>query len=164
MNTISGKCVEEDRERSHKGLTFTRCHLCNLTLMQYSTTEELDIIMDHVPKRLIATGYPMIMVDSLVAFNIHKIVAGRQFTVKVCSRDLNILVVGEALSHGFHDGEGHRTDLIEYFLIFLKDLLLQLVNFFEDRLTVLNISLLDFSFQFINLCAQGLASFPNLFF
>ena len=49
MYTIACEGIEEHGKGSHEGLTFTSSHLGNLSLMEYNTTEELHIIVNHLP-------------------------------------------------------------------------------------------------------------------
>ena len=70
---VSGQCVEEYRECSHQCFTFTGCHFRNLTFMQNDTTKELYIVVNHVPQCIVTTGYPVILIDGLVAFDAYEI-------------------------------------------------------------------------------------------
>ena len=65
--TVSGQCIEEYGQGSHQSLTFTGCHFRNLAFVQYHTAEQLYVVVYHVPYRIIATGYPVVLVDGLIA-------------------------------------------------------------------------------------------------
>ena len=43
--------------------------------MQNDTTEQLNVVMNHVPYRIIAAGIPVVLVDGLVAFNAYEVFA-----------------------------------------------------------------------------------------
>ena len=154
MHAITRQRIEEHRQGSHEGLTFTRCHFRNLTLMQNGTTKELHVVVNHVPLRLVASGHPVVVVDGFVAFDIHEIVAGSQFTVKIGSSDLDVLVIRKALGCTLHDGEGDGAHLFESLLKHLQYLFLQFVDLCKDGRTVLNLSFFNLCLQVGNLLAQ----------
>ena len=72
--TITCQCVEEDRGSTYEGLTLTGSHLCNLTLVENNTTEELYVVMDHFPLHIVAAGSPVVVIDSLVTVDGHEVV------------------------------------------------------------------------------------------
>ena len=67
MHAVASQCVEEYRAGSHEGLTFTRCHLGNLALMEHGTADELHVIVYHLPLRIVAACGPMVVVYGLIA-------------------------------------------------------------------------------------------------
>ena len=97
----------------------------------------------------------MVVVDGLVALDIHEVVARSQLAVEVGGGDLDVLVVGEALGGALHDGEGHGADLVEDFLEDLQLLLFELVDLVEDGLAVLDGRLLNLRLELVDLVAQG---------
>ena len=155
VHAVACQRVEEHGERGHEGLTLTRGHLGNLTLMEHGAAEELHIVVDHVPHGLVAAGHPVVVVDGLVALDIDEVVARSQLAVEVGGGDLDVLVVGEALGGALHDGEGHGADLVEDFLEDLQLLLLELVDLVEDGFAVLDGRLLNLGLELVNLVAQG---------
>ncbi len=92
VNTVSCKCVEEHRQGSYKRFTFTRRHLGNLSLMQNGTTEELYVVVNHIPLLVVAAGNPVVMIYRLVAVDIHKVVLYCKFPVEIVSRNNDVLV------------------------------------------------------------------------
>ena len=162
MYTVACQCVEEHGEGCHEGLTFTRRHLSNLALMQHRATEELHVVVNHVPHGLVAASHPVIVVDGFVAVDVHKVVTSSQFAVEVGGCDHDVLVVGEALSGALDDGESNGTNLIQHLFKDLQLVFLQLVDFLENGLAVLDGRLLDGGLQFVDLCADGLACLTDL--
>ena len=69
MHTVSCQRIEEYRQGSDEGLTLTSSHLGNLTLMQYNTTEELYVIVYHLPFKVVTTCCPVVVVYCLVTVN-----------------------------------------------------------------------------------------------
>ena len=94
VNTITGKCVQEHRQCCNKGFTFTGCHFGNFTLTIFTitivvknyTTYKLYIIVYHAPSNFITTGYPMILIISLITLNRYEIFSfGSQVPIKLSS-------------------------------------------------------------------------------
>ena len=155
VHAVASEGVEEYGQGSHEGLTLTRSHLGNLALVEHGAAEELHVVVDHVPHRLVAAGDPMVVVDGAVAVDVDEVVAGGQLAVEVGGGDDDVLVVGEAFGGRFHDGEGHGTNLVEHFLEHFKLLFLELVDFLEDRLAVLDGRLFNLCLQLVDLSANG---------
>ncbi len=112
MYAVSGQGVQEHRQRSHQCLSFSGSHLGNLSLMQYDTTEELHIIVDHIPYGVVSSGCPMVMIVRRVSLNIYEIVFGRQFTVEIIRRHIHYLMGRKTLCRSFHYGEYNRHHLV----------------------------------------------------
>ena len=113
VHTVASQGIQEHRERSHERLTFTRCHLGNLTLMEHGTTEELHVVVDHVPLQVVTAGHPMVVIDGLVAVDMHKVLGGSQLAVEIVGRYHHFLVLGEAAGGFLHDAEGHGEHFVE---------------------------------------------------
>ena len=122
MDTLSGKCIEEYREGCHKGLTFTGRHLRDASplflvglyaAVQSNTTDDLHVIVDHIPGDLVATCHPMIVVHGLVAVYCHEIVIDCKLTVEIVGRHLHVTFHKPAGS-GLHDCECLGQDDIEF--------------------------------------------------
>ena len=93
--TVTGQGVEEYGEGSHEGLTFTGCHFGNLAFVQYDTTEELYVVVYHVPGNFITACHPMVFVDGLVAFDADKVLGSSQLAVEVIGRYGDFFVLRE---------------------------------------------------------------------
>ena len=104
MDTLACKSVEEYREGRNESLSFSGRHLRYLSLMKNDTSDKLDIVMDHVPGNLIATGYPVVLPDGIVTINMDKILSGSsQISVEISSRNRNGLILGKSPCGRFHD-------------------------------------------------------------
>ena len=142
--------VKEYRQGCHKGLTFTGSHLSNLTLMQYHTTEQLYIVMDHVPYGIVTAGYPVLLPQSLITVYDNKVMLGCQVTVKISCGYLNLLILCEAAGGILYYGKNIRKDLIQNHLIAVQDLLLKFIYLIEQRLSVFQFGLLDLGLKILN--------------
>ena len=148
MYTVSGQCVQEHRKGCHEGLTFTGRHFGNLTLMQYNTTEELYIIVYHVPGHFVTAGFPVILPDRLVAFNAYEVASLRsQFTVEFGSCHFDFFIFRESAGRIFHDGKSLGKDFVEHNLILVKHFLFQFIDLCKDGFTLFQFGRLDGSFQ-----------------
>src|SRR5574344_69525 len=81
--------------------------------MQDDTTNELDIVMNHIPCDFIATSFPMVLIHSLIPFNMDEIVIYTQRFIKIVGSNFDSRILYEPASCGFHNGEGFRKYLIE---------------------------------------------------
>ena len=135
MDSLASQSVEEDRQGRHEGLSLSGRHLgdaSHLLLVGFhspvkdDSADQLDVIMDHVPGHLVASGHPVVAVHGLVAFDGDKVVVDAQVLVELSRRNLNSLVLFEPACGGFHDGESLREDLLKDFLdlliLFLDEL------------------------------------------
>ena len=154
VHAVSGEGVEENGKGRDERLTFTRCHLGDFSLMQYSTANQLYVIVNHVPLHVIAAGYPVVLVDGLVAFDAHEVACGGQFAVEIIGSDNEFFVLGEAACSILDNGEGDGLHLVEGFFHAVEYFLLQFVNLVEDDLTLFDGCLFDFGLQVRNLFFQ----------
>ena len=154
MNTVACEGVEEHGEGGHEGLTFTSSHLSNLSLMEYDTTKQLYVVVDHFPFQVVTTCSPVVMVDGLVAIDSDKVLTGIgcQLTVEVGSGDDGFFVFCKATGGLLHDGEHLEHHFVEGLLVNLQHFLLDLIDLCEDVCTLIDRRVLDGSLQFGNLC------------
>ena len=126
MYTVTRQGVEEHGERGYQRLTFTRSHLGNLTLMEHGTTEELHVVVYHLPLQVVTSGSPVVVIDGLVAVDSNKVLlrVTSQFAVEVGGGNYGLLVLGEATGGLLDDGEHLEHHLVEGLLIDLKGFLL----------------------------------------
>ena len=137
VNAIACKSIQEDGECGGKCLTFTREHLGNLALMKHRATEELNVEVYHVPLQIVSASHPVIVIDSLVVLNIHKVVFCCKVAVKVVCSNFHRLVCGKEFRSTLNDSENFCTLLVESLFEGFENVLLQLVNLSEDGSTVL---------------------------
>ena len=105
---VSGQCIQEYGEGSHQGFTFTCCHFGNFTFVQYHATEQLYVIVNHVPHRVVAAGVPMVLPDGFVTFDADKVLGCCQCPVKVSGRHHYFFVFRETLGRFFYNRESNR--------------------------------------------------------
>lgn len=89
MHTLARQGVKEHRKCRHKSLALTGSHLGDLSLMKHNTTDQLNIIVNHVPGHLVAAGDPMVLVDSLVSLDVDKIMIDAERPVEIVGRNLD---------------------------------------------------------------------------
>ena len=161
--TFMRQGVEVHRQRCHKGLTFTGSHLRNRPALlfvvlhravQHHATEQLHIIVHHVPRDLVAAGHPVVMIDRLVAFYLHEVKprVSSQITVQLRCGNHQTLVLRETASRRFDDCKSLRKHLSQLLFIDVLDLFLEFVHLVVDLLTFVNRRTLDGCLQ---LCDTG---------
>ena len=145
VNTITGQCVQEYWQGSHKRLTFTSCHLGNLTLMQNNTTKQLYVVVYHFPLEVVASCSPVIMIDGFITIDGDEVllwVAG-QFTVEVSSCNYGLLVFSKTACCFLYNGKNLWHYLVECLLVDIQYFLLDLVDLSEDIGTLVDRCILD---------------------
>ena len=113
VHTLTRERVEEYRECRNQCLTLTGSHLGNLTQVENNTTEELYIIMNHIPLDVVTARSPMGRVDSLVALDIHKVLYGCKVSVKVVCSNLYSVALRETTSSILNNRKRLRENLLE---------------------------------------------------
>ena len=116
MNAFAGEGIKEHRQGGHKGFTLTGSHLGNLPLMKGDTSDELHVIMNHIPLDLVATGFPAVGVDGFLAFDAHEVVIHTDVAVELSCLHYQFRVLLETAGSGFYDGEGLGKDAVKTFL------------------------------------------------
>ena len=157
VNALMRQRVEVHRKGCHKGLTLTRCHLGDLTLMQNDTTKQLYVIVDHVPLDLVTACHPVVLIHRLgeiiASYYLHKIktrVSSQGFIHLGCGH-LYRLALGKTTCGRFDDRICLRQNLVQHFLVFVLDLLLEFVHLVVDLLTLLNRRGLNLRFEVCDL-------------
>ena len=154
MNAVARQRVQEDGQRGHERFTLTGGHFGNLALMQDDAAEELYVVVNHVPRHVVATGHPVVLIDGLVALDAHKVVRGGQLAVKVGSRHLDFGIFAEAPRRVLHDGKSFGQGLVQCLFVTVEHLLFQFVDAVENHLAVFERRFFYFAFQFRNFLFQ----------
>ena len=169
MHTFACECIEEYWKSRHEGLTLSGSHLCDLTLMEHDTSDELYIVVYHVPCDLVSTGHPMVLPYGIVAFNRDKLLCRTEVAVELSRLYTDDIILLETTCSRLHDCERLRENLIEYGLDSLIHLLDKLVRLGSELLLLVerNICLdfkLDLSYtllvrrnSLLDLCLQLVA-------
>ena len=105
--------------------------------MEDNTTYELNVIMHHIPGHFVAAGHPVVLPESIVAFNGHEFLGCAEVTVELGRLHLYDRILLETTRCRFHDGECLREYLIEYLLYGLVNFLYQLVRLCRQLLLLL---------------------------
>src|SRR6185437_6453157 len=82
VHALAGKGIEIGGKRRHQRLAFPRSHLGYLSLMQYRTSDELHVIMHHVPGDRTARRHPGVVVDRLLTVNADMLFLDAQVAVQ----------------------------------------------------------------------------------
>ena len=148
---VTGKRVQENRQSSHQGFTLTGSHFGNFTLVENHTTEQLALVVGHIPSNFRAARHPMVMVDSLIAIDCQEILASsRQFAIVVGSGN-NHLTLRQTACSISNNSEDLRQFLIENNLQFVDLGFFKFVDLGVSFLTLFNLLPLDLSLQLVNL-------------
>ena len=81
--------------------------------MQYDTTNELYIVVYHIPSDLVTSCYPVVVVDRLVAIDLHEVVIYRQISIHLRGSDDDRLIIGKASCGLLDNSKGRGEDLVE---------------------------------------------------
>ena len=139
MNALARQCVKVNWQRSHEGLAFTSGHLSNLALVQHDTTDDLAVVMHHVPSHHVAAGHPAVLEISLVAHDGDVLVFGSQFAVEVGGRHFHGLVFAEVFGGGLHHRERLGKNLVQCLLDVVKFLFLKFVDLVVEFLLLVGV-------------------------
>ena len=121
--------------------------------MQYSTAEELYVVMHHLPLQVVATSCPVVVVDGLVAIDGNEVLLriGGQLAVEVRCRDYRLLVLGEAAGRLLDDGEDLEHHLVEGFFVDFESFFLNLVYLCKNGLALIDGCVLNGCLELCNL-------------
>ncbi len=123
MNTFTSKCIKIQRQGCNKSFTLTCCHFSNLSLVQNSSTNKLDIIMYHIPLNHIASCHPSIIVISLITNNIHIIFYCRKVFIVITCCNLYLIIFSKTFGRFFNDCKSIWKNFIQNLLSFIVDFL-----------------------------------------
>ena len=130
VHALSGQGVQEHRQRSHEGLSFTGGHLRDFSFVQDDTADELHIVMHHIPRNLVSAGHPMVAPDCFVSVDGDEVLSGGgQGAVEIRGGHLDKLLLRKTAGGGFHDGKGIRQNLVQHLfdgLVLIFDQLVRL--------------------------------------
>ena len=164
VNPVAGQRIKEDGQRRHKCFTFTRSHFGDFTLMQNNTTKELNIVVDHVPRYLIATSNPVVLIESFLSFNGDEVVCSGQFAVEVVSCHLYDFVFSKAARRVLNDREHLGHNFVKRLFVAFENILFEFVDLIEDKFAILNRSFFDLCFELGYLFLDVVRRVLNFFF
>ena len=70
MNTIATQGIEVHRKRRNKRFTLTSLHFTNFPLMKDDSSNQLDVVVNHIPCDLFACCVPRIEPSCLISFEL----------------------------------------------------------------------------------------------
>ncbi len=129
VDTPAGKCVKVNGQRGYQRFTFTGGHLGYLTFMQDNATDELHIVMHHIPFYEVTAGHPFVGILSFVTHDVYVIEFGGQLAVVVSGRNLHNIILFKAAGGNTHYGKSLGKYLVEHHFYLSCDFFLQLVYF-----------------------------------
>ena len=111
--------------------------------MQDDATEQLHVIMHHVPGDFITSSHPMISIDSFVALDADEVVRRRQVSVEVVGRNHHLAALREATGCILHNGKHLRKNLFQNYFHLVRDGLLNLIDLCPDGFTFFQLFVFD---------------------
>ena len=123
--------------------------------MEHYATEELHVVVNHVPCHLVAAGYPMVVPDGFVPVNVHKIVVDGEVAVEVgrSHDDVAIFCIGKTSSCVLYDGIHRGKHFGESFVEEVKHFYFFFVDSLEDGLTFVDFCRFNLLFKLCNFCS-----------
>ena len=116
VHPASCQGIEEHRQRRHQRLSFPGLHLRDFAAMQSHPTDQLHVVVHHVPRHGGSRRRPRLLPERLVALNRDEVAIGRNLTVHVRRRDLHRTVGSKAARRLLDQGKRLRHDVGEDFL------------------------------------------------
>ena len=127
VHTEPCQSVQEHRKGRNQGLSFTSCHLGDLALVQNDTSDQLHIVMNHIPGNHIAASHPAVVPDCGIILYLDIIEPCGKILVKISGLDPYGLILLEPAGSGLHYGKSNRKHFIQHNLHILVDFLLETV-------------------------------------
>ena len=115
VHTFSSQRIEENRERGDERLALTGLHLRHLAAVQRCATDQLDIVVHHVPLHFRTGCHPGVAPGGLIAINGDPAALGCDVPVPIRGRDGELPVFRQSprcffdeCKYLWHDGLEHR--------------------------------------------------------
>ena len=141
VNAFSGQRIEEDGQCRHQRLSFPGLHFRHLASVQRRTTDQLHIVMDHVPFDFGSCGHPSVAPNRLVAIDVHTAAFGSNVPVPIVRRDGQLTVLSQASGGFLHQCKGFCHDAFQNLFQRFINALHQSVNLLVKGLLALQLIL-----------------------
>ena len=142
MYTLACQRIEEYRKGCDEGLSLTRGHLGYLALVKHYTTDELDVVMNHVPGDFIASGEPVVLpygnAPAVPFLDVDKVMVDAEPAVRIACLHHDFRIARETSRGGLHYREGLREYFIENVLDFSVLVLDKLVRLSSEFLLLID--------------------------
>ena len=143
VHSLACKGIEENGKGCNKGLALACRHLGHTTLtvaftgllcriltaaVQHYATNQLDVIMHHIPGHFVAAGHPMVHPNGLIAFNADKLLARcGEFAVELRGFHSYFAIFLETPCSALHYGKSLRQNFLQHNLYGIIHLLHKIV-------------------------------------
>ena len=141
---LASQCVKEYGQCCNQSLTLTRCHLGNTTAkflvvrvlqtldttqVQYDTTKQLAVVVNHIPLQQVTACDPTILINGFALLvDRHEILASRQVLIELRCRHHDLLALRETASRRLHNCKCVGQNVVEFLLDLLIDNLFELLD------------------------------------
>src|SRR4030042_1658798 len=139
MDAPSGQSIQKHRKGGNNCFPLTSCHLCDFSFMKGYTTNQLNIIVNHVPGDLISASYPAVLPVSIISLYGNAFPCSRKVPVILSCRNFQHTVFLEPPCCLFHYCKCRRNTLIENLLQLIINSFFNLVNLIIYILFLINI-------------------------
>ena len=140
VHAPTGQCIQEHRKRRHQGLALSRLHLGHLASVQGHPTNQLHIVVDHVPGHGCARCGPRLGPKGLVALQPHQISARCNVPVQFRGGHLHFAFCGKSTGRLLDQGKRLRHHLLQNLFQTLVDLELKRIDLFEERFLLVQLA------------------------
>ena len=153
MNATTSQCIQVGRQSRNQRFSFPSRHFGDFSFVENHTTDQLDIVMNHIPNNFRAGCQPAIMPNGNFSLDFNILFGYRQFPISHRSGNFQFSVFLKSAGSFFNYCKSLRHDLVQDFFQRLIALLLKLVYLIEELiffLNRLNRKRLNLSFYFSN--------------
>ena len=113
VHSFSRKCVKINRKRRNQCFSFPCMHLSNFTLMKCNTTNQLDVIMNHVPNDRFSSCIPRVGPNRFISFEVDIVVVLRNSSIKLRGSNLNLCIIDKSSGSFFYHSKGFRKNFFQ---------------------------------------------------
>ena len=123
MYSIASEGVKVKRQGSHQSFTFPCLHLCNFSLVQSNPSNELYIIMYHIPSDRLSSSIPRVFPKGFVSLYAYIIFHRSKFSIIRRSGYLKSRIIHKALGSFFYYCKGFRKNFVKHLFTSLVSLI-----------------------------------------